>query len=146
VKRLQNENGFTLLETLFSFVIFLIIVSISTSSLTGFIHRNNQYESLNRLEWDNFIKEVQKEANKSIGYTIYSEMLVFEDRYHVQISYRKYATIIRRQKLNTGHEIVLQNVSSLIFKRNGKQKILVKVVDQNGVSYEKNVRLFTDQN
>ncbi|WP_158095102.1 competence type IV pilus minor pilin ComGF [Gottfriedia luciferensis] len=144
MKKLWNEQGFTLLETLFSLIIFIIIISITTSSLKSFVNRNNQFESVNKLEWDNFIKEVQKEANKSISFTIYSDMLIFEDSIHVTSSYRKYATIIRRQKLGTGHEIVLQNIRSIEFQQISKKQIFIKVVDLKGGIYEKSIRLFID--
>ncbi len=142
VKKLQDEKGFTLLETLFSLVLFLIIISISTSSLKSFVKRNYNYESLNRLELDNFIKEVQKEANKSISFTVYPDMLLFEEFNQVTTSYRKYATIIRRQRLGAGHEIVLQNISDIKFVQISQSQILVRVIDLNGGIYEKTIRVF----
>ncbi len=142
VKKLQNEKGFTLLETLFSLVLFLMIISISTSSIKSFVKRNYSYESVNRLELDNFIKEVQKEANKSISFTVHSDLLLFEEFNQVTISYRKYATIIRRQKLGLGHEIVLQNIRDIKFEQISERQILVKVIDLNGGIYEKTIRMF----
>ncbi|UPM55686.1 competence type IV pilus minor pilin ComGF [Gottfriedia acidiceleris] len=142
MKKLLNEKGFTLLETLFSLVLFLMIISISTSSIKSFVKRNYSYESVNRLELDNFIKEVQKEANKSISFTVHSDLLLFEEFNQVTISYRKYATIIRRQRLGLGHEIVLQNIRDIKFKLISERQILVKVIDLNGVIYEKTIRMF----
>lgn len=142
VKKLQNEKGFTLLETLFSLVLFLMIISISTSSIKSFVKRNYSYESVNRLELDNFIKEVQKEANKSISFTVHSELLLFEEFNQVSTSYRKYATIIRRQRLGLGHEIVLQNIRDIKFEQISERQILVKIIDLNGGTYEKTIRLF----
>ena len=144
VKKLKNEKGFTLLETLFSLVLFLMIISISTSSIKSFVKRNYSYESVNRLELDNFIKEVQKEANKSIGFTVHSDLLLFEEFNQVTISYRKYATIIRRQRLGLGHEIVLQNIRDIKFEQISERQILVKVIDLNGGIYEKTIRMFID--
>lgn len=142
VKKLMNEKGFTLLETLFSLVLFLMIISISTSSLRSFIKRNYSYESLNRLELDNFTKEVQKEANKSKSFTVHTELLLFEEFDQVTISYRKYATIVRRQRLGAGHEIVLQNIKDINFVQINERQILVKVIDLNGGVYEKTIRIF----
>ncbi|PFH84821.1 competence type IV pilus minor pilin ComGF [Bacillus sp. AFS088145] len=142
MKKLQNEKGFTLLETLFSLVLFLMIISISTSSIKSFVKRNYSYESVNRLEFDNFIKEVQKEANKSISFTVHSDLLLFEEFNQVTISYRKYATIIRRQRLGLGHEIVLQNIRDIKFEQISERQILVKVIDLNGGIYEKTIRMF----
>ncbi|PET68874.1 hypothetical protein CN514_09420 [Bacillus sp. AFS001701] len=142
MKKLQNEKGFTLLETLFSLVLFLMIISISTSSIKSFVQRNYSYESVNRLELDNFIKEVQKEANKSISFTVHSDLLLFEEFNQVTISYRKYATIIRRQRLGLGHEIVLQNIRDIKFEQISERQILVKVIDLNGGIYEKTIRIF----
>lgn len=142
VKKLKNEKGFTLLETLFSLVLFLMIISISTSSIKSFVKRNYSYESVNRLELDNFIKEVQKEANKSIGFTVHSDLLLFEEFNQVTVSYRKYATIIRRQRLGLGHEIVLQNIRDIKFEQISERQILVKVIDLNGGIYEKTIRMF----
>lgn len=145
VKKFQNEKGFTLLETLFSLVLFLMIISITTSSIKTFIKRNYKHESVNRLELDNFMKEVQKEANKSISYSVHSDILLFEEFKQVTVSYRKYATIIRRQRLGAGHEIVLQNIKDIKFIQIGHKQILIKVVDLNGGIYEKTIRVFTDQ-
>ncbi|XRG76821.1 competence type IV pilus minor pilin ComGF [Rossellomorea sp. GAMAL-10_SWC] len=142
MKKLKNEKGFTLLETLFSLVLFLMIISISTSSIKSFVKRNYNYESVNRLELDNFIKEVQKEANKSIGFTVHSDLLLFEEFNQVTISYQKYATIIRRQRLGLGHEIVLQNIRDIKFEQISERQILVKVIDLNGGIYEKTIRMF----
>ncbi len=142
VKTFQNEKGFTLIESLLSLVIFMIIISITTSSLSAFVKRNHHKGSLNHLEWDNFINEVQEEANTSSKQTVYSEMLIFENAYEVPSSYQKYADIVRRQVLGVGHEIVLQNISKITFKKNGKNQITVKVVDLNGDIFEKNIRLF----
>ncbi|MFF2875303.1 competence type IV pilus minor pilin ComGF [Gottfriedia sp. NPDC057991] len=142
MKKLQNEKGFTLLETLFSLVLFLMIISISTSSLKSFVKRNYSFESVNRLELDNFIKEVQKEANKSIRFTVHPDLLLFEEFNQVTISYRKYATIIRRQRLGLGHEIVLQNIKDIKFAQISERQILVKVIDLNGGIYEKTIRIF----
>ncbi|MFF3022758.1 competence type IV pilus minor pilin ComGF [Gottfriedia sp. NPDC057948] len=142
MKKLKNEKGFTLLETLFSLVLFLMIISISTSSIKSFVKRNYSYESVNRLELDNFIKEVQKEANKSIGFTVHSDLLLFEEFNQVTVSYRKYATIIRRQRLGLGHEIVLQNIRDIKFEQISERQILVKVIDLNGGIYEKTIRMF----
>ncbi|MEH7399561.1 competence type IV pilus minor pilin ComGF [Gottfriedia acidiceleris] len=142
MKKLKNEKGFTLLETLFSLVLFLMIISISTSSIKSFVKRNYSYKSVNRLELDNFIKEVQKEANKSIGFTVHSDLLLFEEFNQVTISYRKYATIIRRQRLGLGHEIVLQNIRDIKFEQISERQILVKVIDLNGGIYEKTIRMF----
>jgi competence protein ComGF len=142
VKKFLNEKGFTLLETLFSLVLFLMIISISTSSIKSFVKRNYSYESVNRLELDNFIKEVQKEANKSISFTVHSELLLFEEFNQVTTSYRKYATIIRRQRLGLGHEIVLQNIRDIKFEQISERQILVKIIDLNGGTYEKTIRVF----
>lgn len=142
MKNLLNERGFTLLETLFSLVLFLMIISISTSSLKSFVKRNYSYESVNRLELDNFIKEVQKEANMSISFTVHPDLLLFEEFNQVTISYRKYATIIRRQRLGLGHEIVLQNIKDIKFVQISERQILVKVIDLNGGIYEKTIRIF----
>ncbi|MGG0176213.1 competence type IV pilus minor pilin ComGF [Gottfriedia acidiceleris] len=142
MKKLQNEKGFTLLETLFSLVLFLMIISISTSSIKSFVKRNYSYESVNRLELDNFIKEVQKEANKSISFTVHSDLLLFEEFNQVTISYRKYTTIVRRQRLGLGHEIVLQNIRDIKFEQISERQILVKVIDLNGGIYEKTIRMF----
>lgn len=142
VRTFQNEKGFTLIESLLSLVIFMVIISITTSSLSAFVKQNHKKGSLNQLEWDNFINEIQEEANTSSKQTVYSELLIFENSYEVPSSYQKYGGIVRRQVLGVGHEIVLQNISKIIFKKNGKHQITVKVVDLNGNIFEKNIRLF----
>ena len=105
--RYFSDNGFTMLEMLFSFSIFLLIVSFLTVGL-NFLFQDWKMEArTQRLEWHVFINQLKKEirladaANIKAG----SIVLTIDGK---SVLYEKYGSNLRRRVDMKGHEIVLQ--------------------------------------
>lgn len=136
----MNEGGFTLIEMLFAFTIFLTIVSFFPL-ITRIILQDDDIESrIQRMEWEVFISQIKKEIRTSNKITVANQKLFLEKDGQV-ITYEKYGTNIRRRVNNTGHEILIQNVSFFKFEKiiNG---VYVSVTDKFGQEYIENIRAF----
>ena len=128
-----NEAGFTLVEMLLAFSIFLTLVSflplISRIMLQDQLLENR----IQRMEWEVFSAQIKKEIRVSKKITVNNQLLLLEKDGQT-ISYEKYGTNIRRRVDFKGHEILLQRVSNFRFENiiNG---VRVYVVDQYGNVY-----------
>ncbi|MBP0724492.1 ComGF family competence protein [Bacillus sp. RG28] len=139
----RNDSGFTLLETIITFSLLVIIVSISSSSLHPFIQNNIKNDSLNALEWENFIFKLQNDINTGIRVTVSLHRLEVEAADHSISSYEQYQQIIRRQKNGTGHDIALQNIKDLQIYPLSFALLTIKVTDLKGVTYERNLNVYS---
>ncbi len=80
------------------------------------------------MEWDVFSSQVKKEIRISSKAEVISGGLVLTNN-NDTINYEKYGSNIRRRVNSSGHETLLQNVSSVTFTRiNNSVKIIVKDV------------------
>lgn len=135
-----NESGFTLLEMLFAFSIFLIIVSLLPLSYRIILEDKMIESRIQRLEWEVFISQIKKEVRTSSKVTVFNQVLVLEKDGQT-IIYERYGTNIRRRVDSKGHEILLQNVSSFKFEKmiNG---VCLYVTDKYGYEYLVRFRAF----
>lgn len=111
-----NNKGFTLVEMILAFSIFLIIASFIPVSI-HMIYANGQVdERLQKMEWEVFIAQVKKEIRMSNGADVNSNHLLLKNDEQI-ISYERYGQSIRRQVGMKGHEIMLQNVKDVKFEK-----------------------------
>jgi competence protein ComGF len=83
---------------------------------------------LQEMEWDVFCSQVKKEIRISSKAEVVSGRLVLTNN-NETINYEQYGSTIRRRVNSSGHETLLQNVSSVTFTRNNNSiKIIVKDV------------------
>jgi competence protein ComGF len=136
-----NSRGFTLLEMLFSFSIFCIIVSFLPLLMRIMIN-DQPFEMRNqRMEWEVFISQMKKEVRLSNKLTVNTSQTLLLEKNGKTVIYEKYGTNIRRRVDYKGNEFLLQNVSFFQFERivNG---VRVKVTDIYGREYLEEVRIF----
>ncbi|MEC1522992.1 competence type IV pilus minor pilin ComGF [Neobacillus niacini] len=120
-----NEKAFTLLEVLFAFSIFMIIAFFMLPVLHIILDNNDSTGRLQDMEWDVFCSQIKKEIRISSKADVVSGRLVLTNN-NETINYEKYGSNIRRRVNSLGHEILLQNVSSVTFIRiNNSVKIIV---------------------
>ncbi|EWG10667.1 ComG operon protein [Cytobacillus firmus DS1] len=103
-----------MLELLFSFSVFLLIVSLLTVSL-NFIFQNWKMEArTQRLEWHVFINQLKKEIRLADAVNISpgSILLTIDGK---SVLYEKYGSNMRRRVDMKGHEIVLQKLDAIAF-------------------------------
>ncbi|MBX9973009.1 prepilin-type N-terminal cleavage/methylation domain-containing protein [Cytobacillus firmus] len=109
-----NNNGFTMLEMLFAFSIFLMIVSFLPVSF-NFLFQDWKMEArTQRLEWHVFINQLKKEIRLADTANIspVSIVLTIDGK---SVIYEKYGSNLRRRVDMKGHEIVLQKLDAITF-------------------------------
>ncbi|MGJ7912117.1 competence type IV pilus minor pilin ComGF [Neobacillus sp. LXY-1] len=137
-----NEQGFTLIEVLFSLMIFSTIIYLIAPIIQIAIENTQTDAQLQSMEWEVFSNEIKQEIRMSTqADVIYDKLYVTKDG--VTITYDKYGNNIRRRVNFNGHEIVLQNVSKLSFIRTD-QHIKIEVTDVYGNHYDVVVHAFVE--
>lgn len=127
----RNNYGFTFVEMIIAFSVFLLIISFFPIGLR-FIYQDEFVEdSLQSMEWEVFQAQLKKEIRMSEDVTVGSNKLTLRKNEQT-ILYEKYGASIRRRVDFKGHEIVMQNVKSVAFEKlmKGVQIVVVTTLDQ----------------
>ncbi|WP_053367124.1 competence type IV pilus minor pilin ComGF [Bacillus sp. FJAT-27245] len=138
---LLNEKGFSLAEMLIALGAFCIIAYLLVPSV--FVIASNQKHAGNRLqemEWDVFLNQAKKEMRMCSSAEVVAGRLVMINGKDT-IIYEKYGNLVRRRVNSTGHEVLLQNIASVTFSRNG-QTIIILLKDVNGKEYKGSIHSF----
>jgi competence protein ComGF len=113
---------------LFAFSIFMTIVFFMVPVLQIVLDNKDSNGRLQEMEWDVFCSQVKKEIRISSKAEVVSGRLVLTVN-NESINYEKYGSNLRRRVNSSGHETLLQNVSSVTFTRiNNSVKIIIKDV------------------
>lgn len=135
--RYLNNLGFTMLEMLYAFSIFLLIVAFIPLSFK-FLFQNERFEARTQtMEWDVFINQLKKEVRLSDDVAVLSGRLILQKNGQ-EVLYEKYRTSIRRRVNFTGHEVVLQQIDSVQFNKL-KDGVMITVEDMFNQSYSAKV-------
>lgn len=138
----SNNNGFTMLEMLFAFSIFLILVSFLPLSFRFLFHDWDFDERIQRLEWNVFINQMKKEVRLADSAEVSDGRVILRIAGQ-NVSYEKYGSNLRRRVDLKGHEVVLQQVDLVSFTSiNGGLKMIVK--DTFGEEYAASLYHFVD--
>jgi competence protein ComGF len=140
--RRLNNKGFTMLEMLFAFSIFCLIISYVPIFYKIVIHEDSLNRRLQEMEWEVFVSQVKKEIRMSDRLQISGSKLFLEKDGRL-ILYEKYGDNLRRRVDFSGHEVLLQQVDSIDFKKlhNGVQ---MTVTDKGGREKTTAIRSFID--
>jgi competence protein ComGF len=107
--RTQNNRGFTLVEMLFTFSIFLLILSSLPLIVTIVGGWKHEVTSSSWQEWELFVIQFRMEWLQCSHWTLGSNQITFE-LLGDKVTYETYGNMIRRRRNGQGHEIALQNV------------------------------------
>ncbi|WP_197090970.1 competence type IV pilus minor pilin ComGF [Bacillus sp. FJAT-27231] len=111
---LTNNNGFTMVESLFVLMIFISMAALFPL-IYGTVYRvEEQLDPERRTEWELFVLQLRKELYMSHSLKITDEQITFIQEGEV-VSIEKYKEGIRRRVGGRGHEMILQEVSSVQF-------------------------------
>jgi competence protein ComGF len=125
----QNDNAFTLIETLFAFSLFILLIFFISPIFQQVLNNDEVKGRLQEMEWDVFCSQIKKEIHMSERAEVMGGRL-FLTKDNQIISYEKYYDVLRRRVNNSGHEVLLQNVSEVTFTLvNNAVKIFVKSLD-----------------
>jgi competence protein ComGF len=111
----MDNRGFTLLEMLLSFTIFIMIASFIPLflQLAAFPSEKNK---LNLLEWEVFLQQAKIEIREASELEVKDGVLYLKNLYGQKVSYEQYNHSLRRRVDGTGHEILLKNIKSVSFQ------------------------------
>ncbi len=110
----SNEKAFTLVEVLFALTIFMIIIFFITPIFHVILDQKESQVKLQAMEWEVFCNQFKKEIRLSTEAKVASGKLIITKGSET-IAYEKYSTYLRRRVNDTGHEIILKNVSQYSF-------------------------------
>lgn len=130
---IRNKRAFTLVEMLFAFSVFSMIIFFISPIFQVMLTPINSQKRLDSMEWDVFSSQLKKEIRMSTKVQASPESLILtEDAGTVIIE--RYEDSLRRRVNYSGHEIVLQHISKVNFSLL-KNAVKVTVTDVFGVEY-----------
>ncbi|MFJ7975077.1 competence type IV pilus minor pilin ComGF [Peribacillus sp. NPDC096379] len=135
-----NNRGFTLIEMLLSLSIFILIAGMIVQLYVVVGKELYQDKRLNQMEWEIFLQQIKGELWQSSSQTILNDSIYMVVGENI-ISIEKYDHILRRRVNRTGHQIMLQNVSSFHCRMEGN-KIVISVKDLAGNTFTRVLRPF----
>ncbi|MCQ6278084.1 ComGF family competence protein [Bacillus sp. EB600] len=140
----MNERAFTLVEMLFAFSIFTIIIFFISPLFEIMLQQNDLQKRQQAMEWDVFCSQIKKEIRMSSKAQLVGASLVLTEDAGT-IDYEQYGNVLRRRVNSTGHEVLLQNVSEVNFSLM-PNTVRVTVKDLNRRDYIVNIYSFLDWN
>ncbi|MCM3566626.1 competence type IV pilus minor pilin ComGF [Neobacillus mesonae] len=127
----SNEKAFTLIEVLLALTIFMIVISFVTPIFHVILEQKESKIRLQTMEWEVFCNQFKKEIRFSTKAEVIGTGQLLLTKGSDTVSYERYETNIRRRVNFTGHEIVLQHVSTYSFTLL-KNAVKVTVTDSWG--------------
>lgn len=112
---LKNDKGITLLESLVSLTVLMMISNMFALCFLSLTSFEESTETIQKNEFFIFFEEIQREIFRAdaVEITDSSVHILLPNR---TVSYSKYANYIRRRVNGSGHEKVLQHISTMQFQ------------------------------
>lgn len=130
-----------MIESLFVLIIFISIAALFPL-IYGVVYRTGgQLEPERRAEWELFVLQLRKEINVSHSLHITEQKLTFIHGEDV-ISIEKYNEGVRRRVSGRGHEMILQQASSIQFYPCGSL-LCAEAIFTNGEREKAQFHIFT---
>lgn len=101
---------------IFSFSIFIIIVSSTVILIPNLYSISERKADINPLEWEVFLQQILLEMREGTNLKVEPKRISFTAKSGEIIEYEKYGQIIRRQVNGKGHIICLRNIKDIVFK------------------------------
>ena len=125
---MKREKGFTLVEMLVSFTLFLIIVSFFPIIVPLAKQTYNPDFSMNEMEWEIFVNQLAMEYREAKEVRIHATTLTLKMENNQIITYERYEDKIRRRVDESGHEVVLQHIKNIMYEQQ-KERLLIRSTD-----------------
>ncbi|MBX9984981.1 competence type IV pilus minor pilin ComGF [Priestia aryabhattai] len=125
---MKREKGFTLIEMLVSFTLFLIIVSFFPIIIPLAKQTYNPDFSMNEMEWEIFVNQLAMEYREVKEVGIHATTLTLKMENNQIITYERYEDKIRRRVDESGHEVVLQHIKNIMYEQQ-KERLLIRSTD-----------------
>lgn len=135
IKNVMNDqNGFTLLDSIFSMLILSLIMSLMPLIFHSFAAIDRTIKVDEDYEWNLFLIQLRNELEDANMVLVDSNRIIIDKKVG-GVFYETYGYSIRRTVNDKGHEVVLQHVPSVLFSQHG-QMLRLNVVFANGVKEE----------
>jgi len=144
VIRYMNEKGFTFVEMLFAFSVFLLTIHLTLSIIPTIHIQSTIGNSEEIMEWEMFIHQSKQELRGSRHFKVTSNKLVFINAHNEMVEYEKYKHLLRRKVEGKGHEVILQNIDSIHFKLK-PTSISIRSETISGIQLEAEIFLMHDK-
>ncbi|MGG0460652.1 competence type IV pilus minor pilin ComGF [Priestia aryabhattai] len=125
---MKSEKGFTLVEMLVSFTLFLLIVSFFSIIIPLAKQTYNPDFSMNEMEWEIFVNQLAMEYREAKEVRIHATTLTLKMENNQVITYERYEDKIRRRVDESGHEVVLQHIKNIMYEQQ-KERLLIRSTD-----------------
>ncbi|MDM8149040.1 competence type IV pilus minor pilin ComGF [Priestia megaterium] len=125
---MKREKGFTLVEMLVSFTLFLIIVSFFPIIIPLTKQTYNPDFSMNEMEWEIFVNQLAMEYREAKEVRIQATTLTLKMENNQIITYERYEDKVRRRVDESGHEVVLQHIKNIMYEQQ-KERLLIRSTD-----------------
>jgi competence protein ComGF len=137
MKSCLKNDGFTLVEMLFSLGLFSLLSVFMTGALANLTEWHIEDTNTNaRMEWNIFIRQLDLEFQYTKDFAVPKNNVLLLDKKGEEITYETYNNMVRRRVNGTGHEMALQNVKSFHLKKE-ENLLIISVMLLNGDVYEK---------
>ncbi len=134
----SHNGGFTFVEMLLSFSLFLVLTSFVPIGIHMLLEEGLISKELQKMEWEVFVSQAKKEIRMSDGVFITGDHLSFTMNGQL-VTYEKYGSNLRRQVDRKGRELILHEVKTAVFEP-VLQGVRISVVDTFEKSYTVVVR------
>ena len=138
---MKSEKGFTLVEMLVSFGLFLIIVSFFPIIIPLAKQTYNPDFSMNEMEWEIFVNQLAMEYREAKEVRIHATTLTLKMENNQVITYERYEDKIRRRVDESGHEVVLQHIKNIMYEQQ-KERLLIRLTDGVNKGREETITTF----
>ncbi|MBS4217163.1 ComGF family competence protein [Bacillus sp. FJAT-49711] len=132
---MNNQYGFTLLDSIFSMFILTIIMSLMPLLFQSFAIIDRTIKIDEDFEWNLFLIHLRNEVEDAKKVHVFNHPSRILIEKNLMIAYETHGNSIRRTVNDKGHEIVLQHVHSVNFSKLN-QMLIVNVSFSNGIKEE----------
>ena len=140
VKSSKDEHGFTLVELLFSLMLFLTVCILSLQIAMAVQKHAIPDNGMDFMEWELFLTDMQWEIRNALSHETKSNKLYLIQDGKV-VSIEQYGSNIRRRVDSTGHEVMLQRVHTFTIVKE-EHAITMAVTDLSGREHTAELSLY----
>ncbi|MGG3889236.1 competence type IV pilus minor pilin ComGF [Metabacillus fastidiosus] len=130
----SNDCGYTLVNLLFSLIVYSIIISSLFIMFHILNDQTKRSTDLKAYEWENFINQMQREMNIAEELTVEENTIKYKNILGETVSIHQYKNLIRRQVNGKGHEIFLLKVKNVQFMKLAIG-VNIHVISESGKDY-----------
>lgn len=135
----HNSQGYTLLEALFSFTVFVLLSQILLLVIFWIQQMNNSFNTAEEVAWEIFVQDIQQSFRNVVELKVSNDAKTMEVFYADPKEDKKInrsGDVLRLIVNNQGNIPLLIGIKGVSFRRDG-QFIIISVIFQTGMEKER---------